>query len=131
MEQETPIEPKDVLTLLKELPNWGGGDRVQAVADSSDGGARELRFRIFTATHCYNITAKSYGRGRGFLRCGTTSTKWPPGEDWHNDVYDGPLTRETFEKIIRDILGYELLPLMPMHEPVPLPGHHLWDRLFG
>lgn len=120
MEQETPIEPKDVLTLLKELPNWGGGDKVQLVADSSGGGAMEMRFRVFKATHCYNITAKSYGRGRGYLRCEATSTKWLPGEEWcrGNDLYDGRLTTETFEKIIRNVLGYEFLPLMPTYEPL-------------
>ena len=47
----------------------------------------------------------------GYLGCGSSSRKPRAGEDWHrgSDLADGPLTEETWHKIIGDIVSYELV----------------------
>ena len=47
----------------------------------------------------------------GYLGCGSTSRKPRAGEDWHrgSDLADGPLTEETWHRIIGDIVSYELV----------------------
>ena len=46
-----------------------------------------------------------------------------PGEDWTrgNDLSDGPLNEETWEAILADIVGYEMLSLVPERVAVEVP----------
>lgn len=45
-----------------------------------------------------------------YLGVGVTSRLARPGEDWlrGNDLSDGPFSKETFDKIMADVLTYEL-----------------------
>ena len=69
-----------------------------------------LRIRIYTDTNFYSIVAKEK-EPNGYLGCTSNSRKPRAGEDWHrgNDLADGPLTEETWRKILSDIVSYELV----------------------
>ena len=91
---------------LKELVPFGAVEKyVQLTLDKQ---RNTIRARIFTDSHQYQISA-----GETYLGCGASSRKWRAGEDWHrgNDRHDGPFCRETWDKIVRDILRYELTKL--------------------
>jgi hypothetical protein len=69
---------------------------------------------LYTDNNQYQITIKE-GRTKetekGYLGCGANSRKSRAGEDWTRgcDLADGPLTKETWLRILRDIVGYELV----------------------
>lgn len=68
--------------------------------------------RLYTDRICYTMNVVTgVGQPTGYLGGGTTSRKPRAGEDWHrgSDITDGPLTRETWEKIKNDIISYELV----------------------
>ena len=66
---------------------------------------------IATTGHVYSI---SFAEGR-YLGCVASSRIARSGENWlrGNDLPDGPFSRETFDDIIRAIVGYELVKLDP------------------
>ena len=77
--------------------------------------------RLYTSDHCYRITATET-----YLGCGVTSRRARPGEDQHrgNDLPDGPFTRDTYNRIMSGIVGYELKKIaLPVEQEVtpPLP----------
>ena len=67
------------------------------------------RIEIFTFTNRYTIYAVERPDG-GYLGCGATSRKSRTGEDWlrGNDLPDGKLTKDTWNKILHGIICYEL-----------------------
>jgi hypothetical protein len=66
-----------------------------------------LRGRLFlwTSKNRYGISF-TYK----YLGCIAISRRWRAGEDWHRgrDLSDGSFSRETWERILRDIICYEL-----------------------
>jgi hypothetical protein len=76
-----------------------------------------FRFRIYTETNWYSITAIAPKQGEkvvpdtGYLGCISKSRKPRAGEHWHrgNDMHDGPMTRDTLRRILFEILRYELV----------------------
>jgi len=60
---------------------------------------------FFTDGHSYHITA-----AENYLGCGASCRKPRPGEDWTrgSDLADGKLSDETWGRILRDIIVYEL-----------------------
>jgi hypothetical protein len=80
----------------------------------------EILFRFYTDANSYTINAycrPSYNdKGdpvsfNSYLGCVASARKPRAGEDWTrgNDLADGPLTHETWTKILGDILSYELV----------------------
>lgn len=67
------------------------------------------RIQFFTFTNRYTIYAVERPDG-GYLGCGASSRKSRPGEDWFrgNDLPDGKLTKDTWNKILHGIICYEL-----------------------
>jgi hypothetical protein len=61
-------------------------------------------FYIYTDTYRYCIRASS-----NYLGCQVSARKPDAGEDWHrgNDLADGDFSKDTWNKIIADIVGYE------------------------
>ncbi len=60
---------------------------------------------LYTDGHSYHITATE-----DYLGCGVSCRKPRPGEDWTrgSDLADGKLNEETWNRILRDIIAYEL-----------------------
>ena len=56
---------------------------------------------------------------RSYMGCQVSARKPRAGEDWSrgNDLVDGPLNSETWNKILRDILNYEIVRLSPYRKP--------------
>lgn len=79
-----------------------------------------IRIRFYTDSHQYAIVARLPNRGgdkyrgpddKGYLGCYASCRKPRAGENWTrgNDLADGPYTRETWQRVMSDILAYELV----------------------
>ena len=96
---------------LKIISRYGNVDSVcQIFRDKRD---QERYFLyIFTDEHSYHISAyaPSEKRPKGYLGCIANCRKPRVGETWHrgSDLSDGSYSKETFIKIIGDIVSYEL-----------------------
>lgn len=97
--------------------------KVETFDDSGEGDGEEgyehrYKIRLYTNDYIYSIIAidgKQGGRDKSYLGCVVSSRKMRPGETWHrgNDLSDGKLCIETWNKIKNDIIGYELVDLAP------------------
>jgi hypothetical protein len=133
------------------LGRFASWDRCVDVVGASGGpSGSDLTFRVYTAVNRYTITAQSPRMQRyqlvpvdwpaaapvvdsggpyeermsdGYLGY-TASCRTPcAGEDWTrgNDLADGPLTEETWNRIIGDIVSYEMVHVHRRRED-DLPG---------
>ncbi len=97
---------------LETLSRWQ--DEATYKTLSEEGLPEErLTVQIFTASHVYRIAASPT-----YLGC-TVSSRMPrPGETWTrgNDLADGSFAIETWDRILRDIVGYELKAIEPERE---------------
>lgn len=89
--------------------NW---DRDVLVTDdeASGDGASSVHLTLYTATNLYHIKA-CQAPGKSYLGCIAATRKPRAGENWTrgNDLPDGPFSKETWDKIIAAIVGYELV----------------------
>lgn len=103
--------------LHADLSRWTrAGKSVEYVShtgqsDGSGHAEEQIRVRIYTRTNSYAISAVEKNDGPGYLGCISKNRMPRAGEDQHrgNDLSDGPLSRETWDKILRDIVAYELV----------------------
>ena len=99
---------------IANLQKWIDGELprskidVQLACGTVDG-YEEYKFYIYTETNKYAIYANTETE-RGYLGCVAQSRKSRPGEDWFrgNDLPDGPLTKKTWDEIMKAIVRYEL-----------------------
>ena len=81
---------------------------------------RALRFRFYTDTNCYAISAvERHGERPGYLGCIASCRKPRAGEDWTrgSDLPDGPLTEDTWRRIVANVVSYELVRVHRREEP--------------
>jgi hypothetical protein len=84
---------------------------------------QRIELVLYTENNTYHISARAPDPNnrmdKGYLGCISTSRKPRAGEDWHrgNDLADGPFCFETWHKILRDIVAYELVKI---HRPLKL-----------
>jgi hypothetical protein len=92
---------------------------IHVVRDYKSQDSHFKEFYIYTETHKYRITAIDRDDD-GYLGCGATVRKRRPGEDWDrgNDLPDGDFTVETWNKIIKGIVNYELIKLSEHIKPI-------------
>lgn len=90
-----------------DISGQGGEDNV----DTDRFG--RISFRIYTTENRYNITAKCLHMSpdQTYLGCIASSRKPRAGEYWTrgNDLADGELSLETWNKILSDIVSYEMV----------------------
>jgi len=69
-----------------------------------------FKIRIYTNVNCYTIVAREH-KDRIYLGCVVSSRKPRAGEDWTrgNDLPDGDLSLDTWERIKNGIIRYELI----------------------
>jgi hypothetical protein len=74
------------------------------------GDGKASLFRFYTETNCYTINVIERDDG-GYLGCTAAARKPRAGEDWTRgrDLADGPLTIETWRRILADIVSYEIV----------------------
>ncbi|KKL14963.1 hypothetical protein LCGC14_2510350 [marine sediment metagenome] len=70
-----------------------------------------VHFYIYTNEHQYSISANVKEGGRSYLGCISNNRKPRAGEDWTrgSDLIDGDLSLETWNRILGDIVSYELV----------------------
>lgn len=109
----------DFMTWLEKLTRFATVDRYMDIACTGDSEAPwrgDRRVKIYTAQQCYCLTALS-GQTKtddGYLGCVVSSRMPRAGEDWTrgNDLADGALTKKTFNRIMSDIVSYEMVQIM-------------------
>lgn len=104
---------------LKELTQDGAYGMLATITDTGWLN-NEYRYRvdIHTVLHTYSISATDRLDLPGYLGCIACLRYSYPGEDWHrgNDLPDGHLTYETWQRIKVGIIRYELdIPSVPQH----------------
>ena len=127
-------DPRYKFVFLKEFPGllkWLGSisrfSKVEDFVYISDYKEGEIRLKIFTKDHQYNISAhlpkkNESGADSGYLGCIADTRKPRAGEDWNrgNDLADGEYGEKTWQEIKDDILAYELVKVVrnsPDREP--------------
>jgi len=70
-----------------------------------------IRILFFTRANRYSIVASFVGRGEPYLGAQVSSRKPRAGEDWTrgNDLADGLFSEGTWNRILGDIVGSELV----------------------
>jgi hypothetical protein len=112
------IKYSDLKESLPELADWlkiisryGNVDSVSQIFKDKKIPDRYFMY-LFTDEHSYHISAyaPSNGNPRGYLGCISSCRKTRVGENWHrgSDLADGPYSKETFFRIIGDIVSFEL-----------------------
>ena len=100
---------KDQLRGWIEELRWGAENKYTWETDSE----YRVRAKLFTSEHSYSISATPT-----YLGCIASARKPRPGEDWTrgNDLADGKFNKDTWIRILEDIVGYELLKIAPKVE---------------
>ena len=102
---------RQMLAWLTELKTWypSSQQKWEDYIEGEDSSPDEYRLHIalYTNEHCYRISAST----KDYLGCIAQTRKPRAGEDWTrgNDLPDGKFCRETWDKIIKAIVGYELI----------------------
>lgn len=100
---------------LSELAgHYGSYDqKVFVTQDETDEVGRVKSVRVCTSRNTYSITVREKGSHDGYLGAIVTSRLARAGENWlrGNDLTDGPLCRATWDRIMFDIISYELVPI--------------------
>jgi len=67
--------------------------------------------RFYTETNEYRIRVDSLSESAIALRCIAVSRKRRAGEGWHrqNDIIEGPFSKDTWNKMLMEMLCYEIL----------------------
>jgi len=102
---------------MDSLGRWGGNLVDGSVLSISDalGNPTRFRVRLFTKTHSYSISVRvpEDADDDDYLGC-IASTRTPRAGEDHtrgNDLADGKLCQETWNRILTDIVAYELVRL--------------------
>lgn len=94
---------------LTQVLKWIDEDFKFASSNNNVEVVDEDKIRLYTNENCYAIVAR--GGERSYLGCISSSRKPRAGEDWTrgSDLADGDFSKETWHRIISDIVSYELV----------------------
>jgi len=94
-----PQYEKQLKGWINELNRWGKDKFLWRYEEDC------TEVYLFTHGNRYSIVARAT-----YLGCQVSSRKPRPGEDWNrgNDLADGKFNEETWNRILRDIISYEL-----------------------
>lgn len=124
------INDKPLNILASEFPelyNWVKSiSRYDKIDDFIMIDYKESRMRVkfFTKNHEYRISAKrpevNVHMDKGYLGCVVQVRKPRAGENWQrgNDLPDGKYCEETWLKIMRGIIAYELVKYIKPKKPM-------------
>ena len=96
--------------MKEQLVEWLGEFRFsfdyELKEEERADGCKVIRLRVYTFSNKYGIVASPPGDYLGGV---AVARKPRAGEDWTrgNDLADGPFSRETWNKILVDIVAYE------------------------
>ena len=112
---------QQMLGWLRELKTWysSSQQKWEDYIEGEDCSPDEHRIIVifYTDQHRYSIS----GSTRNYLGCMAQTRKPRAGEDHTrgNDLPDGKFCRETWDAIIRAIVGYELVAKTKPQKPIP------------
>jgi hypothetical protein len=119
------------LTKIQMLDNWISdlvfpgkvSHFVQVIKSFKDKEQEVKEFCIYTNEYKYRIYAVDRKKDDGYIGCGVVTRKMRPGEDWirGNDLRDGPFVKETWDRILKSIVTYELVMLSKHTKPNTIP----------
>ena len=94
---------------LGRFASWQNNVHRFVKGEAAEGRVKN-KFYLYTKTNRYQIVAIEDDKG-GYLGCQAGTRKPRAGEDWTRgtDLPDGKFTRETWKKILFDIVSYELV----------------------
>jgi len=97
---------------LKGIAKYGNIDRTMLMFKNIQRKTKDetIRIRFFTENNVYCIVAIKREGKRDYLGCTMSCRKALPGENWTrgSDLPDGSYSKETFDKIIRAIIRWEM-----------------------
>ena len=107
----------DFLVWIEELSRFGGNPIDAMVLDETPRSVAKAKF--FTERHEYTITARpgtkteGHAEDGGYLGAVVSNRKSWAGEDWKrgSDLADGPYNNKTWQRIMADIIGHEMVRL--------------------
>lgn len=106
----------------RDLSRWGTIDNhVEVLEDNYIC----YKVNIYTDTTCYAIKGHSH-EGSSYLGCIAWSRKPRAGEAHGrgNDLADGPCTEKTWQRILADIVSYEMVKIhKPIRPLADIPDH--------
>lgn len=99
-DEAQPQYVKKLGEFISELGRWGKNKVLWEYGEDY------VRAKLYTDGHIYYVRAHE----NGYLGCVVSARKPRPGEDWTrgSDLADGKLDAETWNRILRDIVAYEL-----------------------
>lgn len=110
---------QQMLTWLEELKTWypSSQQKWEDYIEGEDCSPDEYRITIaiYTDRHRYSISAST----KNYLGCIAQTRKPRAGEDHTrgNDLPDGKFNRDTWDRIIRAIVSYELVAKVKPQKP--------------
>lgn len=96
---------------LKKLARYGNVDSMMLIYKPQDSDKNWIKVNFFTNEHIYSISVHWKNTMKeSYLGCTVSTRKPRPGETWSrgNDLPDGKYNDETWNKILRGIIRYEL-----------------------
>jgi len=114
--EELKREASEFVEWLGEIL-WGDYDPLDIALIDQHEDLEELRYSvdIFTDTHSYYFSVKPPNEedADGYLggQAGTRKSRAGEEHTRGNDLADGPYSKETFDKIVNDIVAFELVEL--------------------
>lgn len=110
--EEMFVITPELATWLKKIVKYGNVDSQILIMRKHE--SKCLRYRCWLYTNDYRYTFSAHIKfdenEKDYLGGYVETRKPRPGENWHrgNDLPDGEYTEETFNKIVRAIVAYEL-----------------------
>lgn len=98
-------------------------DFVQVIKSFKDQDQEVKEICFYTKDHRYRIYAVDRTTDDGYIGCTVVTRKMRAGEDWirGNDLPDGPFVKETWDRILKSIVRYELVKLTKYKKPESIP----------
>ena len=104
--------------MRSDLGRWQGRQGIEEIKIKPDDPeqGRVRRWRIYTNTKSYSLSVREPYAGSSYLGCIADARTPRAGETWTrgNDLHDGPLSPETWHRILADIVAYEMV---EVHDP--------------
>ncbi len=105
----------DLYHWLSELNRFIDVKQFLQVIEPITENDHSIHLCIYTSNYIYSICARHpFGEdSKGYLGCLTSNRKRDVGESWGRgrDLADGEYNYDTWDKILKDIIAYELKPL--------------------
>lgn len=121
---ETPITSEEFAAtytpdwFIRDLKRWSKNANIKE--ELCEGSNRRLKLYINDHSYAISVYPPDEKRPNGYMGCIVSAVHPNEGESWTrgNDLADGPYGEHTWNKIMLDIVSYELVPDKPKSKTV-------------